>query len=147
MGQLNLQDGAIVYVDSAIFIYTLQSEQKYFSTLNVFWAKFQSREIEIVTSELTLMETLVQPLKLSDSQRINSYERFLTKSDIQLIPISRQILKEAAQLRAIKRIKTPDAIHASTASHHGCTMFFTNDRGFQNTPGLQVIILDQVLES
>jgi predicted nucleic acid-binding protein len=147
MGQLDLQDGAIIYVDSAIFIYTLQSEQKYFSILNVFWAKFQSRKIEIVTSELTLMEILVQPLKLSDSQRINGYERFLTESDIQLVPISRKILKEAAQLRSIKSIKTPDAIHASTAIHHGCTMFFTNDRGFQNTPGLQVIILDQVVDS
>jgi predicted nucleic acid-binding protein len=147
MGRLNIEDGAIVYVDSVIFIYTLQSDQKYFSILNVFWEKFQSRKIQILTSELALMEILVQPLKLSDSQRITGYERFLTESNIQLIPISRQILKKAAQLRSIKRIKTPDAIHASTAIHHGCTIFFTNDRGFQNTPGLQVLILDQVLES
>lgn len=74
MGRLNLQDGAIVYVDSAIFIYTLQSDQRYFSILNAFWEKFQSR------------------------------------------------------MRSIKRMKTPDAIHASTAVHHGCTVFFTNDR-------------------
>ena len=93
------------------------------------------------------MEILVQPLKLSDSPRIKGYERFLTESSIQLMPISRQILKEAAQLRSIKRIKTPDAIHASTSIHYGCTIFFTNDRGFQNTPGLQVVILNQVMES
>ena len=80
-----------------------------------FWEKFQSRKIQIVTSELTLMEILVQPLKLSNSQIIRGYERFLTESDIQLMPISRQILKEVAQLRSIKRIKTLDAIHASTA--------------------------------
>jgi len=115
MGRLNIQDSAIVYVDSAIFIYTLQSDQRYFSILNVFWEKFQSRKIQIVTSELTLKEILVQPLKLSDSQRIRGYERFLTESDIQLMPISRQILKEVAQLRSIKKIKTLDTIHASTA--------------------------------
>jgi predicted nucleic acid-binding protein len=147
MGRLNLESGAIVYVDSAIFIYTLQSDEKYFSILNVFWEKFQSRKIQVVTSELALMEILVQPLKLADSQRIKGYERFLTESNIQLVPVSRQILKEAAQLRSMKRIKTPDAIHASTAIHHGCTVFFTNDRGFQNTPGLQVLILDQVMQS
>jgi predicted nucleic acid-binding protein len=145
MGGLNLEDGAIVYVDSAIFIYTLQSEQRYFTILNVFWEKFQAGKIQIVSSELALMEILVQPLKLSDSQRVKGYERFLTESNIQLMPINRQILKEAAQLRSIKRIKTPDAIHASTAIHYGCTIFFTNDRGFQNTPGLQVLILDQVM--
>jgi PIN domain nuclease of toxin-antitoxin system len=115
MGRLNIQDSAIVHVDSAIFIYTLQSDQRYFSILNVFLGKFQSRKIQIVTSELTLMEILVQPLKLSDSQRIRGYEKFLTESDIQLMPISRQILKEVAQLRSIKRIKTLDTIHASTA--------------------------------
>jgi predicted nucleic acid-binding protein len=147
MGRLDLQDGAIVYVDSAIFIYTLQSDPRYFSILNPFWEKFQSRKIQVVTSELTLMEILVQPFKLADSKRIEGYERFLTESSIQLMPISRQILKEAAQLRSIKRIKTPDAIHASTAINYGCTIFFTNDRGFQNTPGLQVVILDQIVES
>ena len=87
MERLDLQDGAIVYVDSAIFIYTLQSEQKYSSILDLFWQKFQSRKIQIVTSELALMEILVQPFKLSDSQRIGGYKRFLTESDIQLMPI------------------------------------------------------------
>jgi predicted nucleic acid-binding protein len=89
MGRLDLQDGEIVYVDSAIFIYTLQSDPRYFPILNPFWEKFQSRKIQVVTSELTLMEILVQPFKLADSRRIEGYERFLTKSSIQLIPISR----------------------------------------------------------
>jgi predicted nucleic acid-binding protein len=147
MGRLNLKNDAIVYLDSAIFIYTLQSDERYFSTLSILWQKFQARTIQIVTSELSLMEILVHPFNLSDISTIEYYEKFMTESNLQLIPISRQILKEAARLRSIKNIKTPDAIHASTAIQHSCTMFLTNDRGFQNIPGLPSMILDRVIQS
>jgi predicted nucleic acid-binding protein len=147
MGQLNLADGAIVYIDTAIVIYTLEGNENYLASLEPLWVKFQSGDIELMTSELTLMEVLVQPLKINNLELAADYEEFLTDSTIQLLPISRAILKNAAQLRSIKNIKTPDAIHASTAIQHSCTIFLTNDRGFQNTPGLPVMILDQVIQS
>jgi predicted nucleic acid-binding protein len=147
MGQLNLADGAIVYIDTAIVIYTLEGNTSYLASLEPLWTKFQSGNIELMTSELTLMEVLVQPLKTNNLELAADYEEFLTNSTIQLLPVSRVILKNAAQLRSVKNIKTPDAIHASTAIQHSCTIFLTNDRGFQNTPGLPVMILDQVIQS
>jgi predicted nucleic acid-binding protein len=147
MGQLNLADGAIVYIDTAIVIYTLEGNTSYLASLEPLWTKFQSGNIELMTSELTLMEVLVQPLKTNNLELAADYEEFLTDSTIQLLPISRPILKNAAQLRSVKNIKAPDAIHASTAIQHSCTIFLTNDRGFQNTPGLPVMILDQVIQS
>jgi predicted nucleic acid-binding protein len=147
MGQLNLADGAIVYIDTAIVIYTLEGNTSYLASLEPRWTKFQSGNIELMTSELTLMEVLVQPLKTNNLELAADYEEFLTNSTIQLLPVSRVILKNAAQLRSVKNIKTPDAIHASTAIQHSCTIFLTNDRGFQNTPGLPVMILDQVIQS
>jgi predicted nucleic acid-binding protein len=147
MGQLNLADGAIVYIDTAIVIYTLEGNTSYLASLEPLWTKFQSGNIELMTSELTLMEVLVQPLKTNNLELAADYEEFLTNSTIQLLPVSRVILKNAAPLRSVKNIKTPDAIHASTAIQHSCTIFLTNDRGFQNTPGLPVMILDQVIQS
>ena len=147
MGQLNLKEGAIIYLDASIIIYTLEGNIKYLEYLRSLWTKFQSEEIEIMTSELTLTEILIQPFKSRDSLLIADYEDFLTNSSIQLISISRSILKTAAEIRATKRIKTPDAIHAATAIQHPCTMFLTNDRGFQNTARLPVVVLDQVIQS
>jgi predicted nucleic acid-binding protein len=147
MGRLAPKNGEIIYIDTAIVIYTIEGNSNYLTALEPLWEQFQTGNIEIMTSELTLMEVLVQPLKHNDATLVTDYEEFLTASSIQLLPIDRTILKNAAQLRSTKNIKTPDAIHASTAMQHSCTMFLTNDRGFQNIPGLPSMILDQVIQS
>jgi hypothetical protein len=45
MGQLNLADGAIVYIDTAIVIYTLEGNASYLASLEMLWTKFQSGNI------------------------------------------------------------------------------------------------------
>ena len=56
------------------------------------------------------------------------------------------ILREAARLRgALPSLKTPDAIHAASAQHHGCALFGTNDRGFRAVLGLPLVLLDDIL--
>jgi predicted nucleic acid-binding protein len=60
------------------------------------------------------------------------------------VPISRQILEAAAQIRAASGLKTPDAIHAATALIEGCTLFVTNDAAFRSIPGLNVAILSEI---
>lgn len=111
------------------------------------WLKLQAGEIEIVSSELILMETLVLPLRNSNSILINAYEQLLISSEMRLIPISQSILRQAANLRATSNLKTPDAIHAATALSVSCNQFLTNDKGFRNVPGLPVVILSEVLAS
>lgn len=61
------------------------------------------------------MEVLVLPLRNVDTSLIADYEQLLFSSEIQLIPISKSVLREAANLRATTNLKTPDAIHAATA--------------------------------
>jgi predicted nucleic acid-binding protein len=147
MGQLAPNNGDTIYIDSAIVIYTLEGNSNYLAALEPLWEQFQAGNIELMTSELTLMEVLVQPLKKNNATLVTDYEKLLTASSIQLLPIDRSILKNAAQLRSTQNIKTPDAIHASTAIQHSCTLFLTNDRDFQNIPGLPSVILDQVIQS
>ncbi len=147
MGQLALPSSAIVYVDTAIFIYTVEAKPAYFTALQPLWQQFQIGDIELITSELTLMEILVTPLRNSDSNLVSDYEQLLTASEIRLLPINQSILKTAAHLRATTNLKTPDAIHASTAMNHTCTIFLTNDRGFQSTSNLPVLILSEVMQA
>jgi predicted nucleic acid-binding protein len=148
MGQLALNSSAIVYVDTAILIYTVEANPAYFTALQPLWQQFQAGDIELITSELTLMETLVTPLRKSDSILVSDYEQLLTASEIKLLPINQSILKTAAYLRATTNLKTPDAIHASTAINNSCTIFLTNDRGFQNNAlNLPVLILSEVIQA
>lgn len=54
---------------------------------------------------------------------------------------------EKATLRATTNLKTPDAIHATTALSVNSSFFLTNDRAFRNAPTLPTIILDDVIAS
>jgi predicted nucleic acid-binding protein len=115
--------------------------------LQPLWLKFQIGEIEIVSSELILMETLVLPLRNADTFLLDAYEQLLFSEEMRLIPINQSILRQAANLRATTHLKTPDAIHAATALSVSCNQFITNDKGFRNVSGLPVVILNEVLAS
>jgi predicted nucleic acid-binding protein len=147
MGTLNIPASSLVYVDTSTVIYSVEKFPEYVPLLAPLWLKLQAGEIEIVSSELILMETLVLPLRNSNSILINAYEQLLISSEMRLIPISQSILRQAANLRATSNLKTPDAIHAATALSVSCNQFITNDKGFRNVPGLPVVILSEVLAS
>lgn len=147
MGQLNLPSSATIYLDTQVIIYTVEANPNYYSLLQPLWLKFQTGEIELMTSELTLLETLVFPLRNANTILVRDYEQLLLSSEIELVPITQSVLRAAANLRANTNLKTPDAIHAATAISEGCTLFLTNDNGFRNVPNLSVVILSDVLAS
>ena len=147
MGQLNISAGSIVYVDTAIIIYSMERFSDYFPLLEPMWRQLQTSEIQVITSELTLLETLVMPLRNGNTDLIDRYEGILLSSEISLIPISQTVLKQAASLRSTTNLKTPDAIHAATALNLNCTIFLTNDAGLRNIPALSVVVLKDILNT
>lgn len=147
MGQLVIPPNSKVYIDTVVAIYSVEWNREYFELLRPLWLKFQSEEIELISSELILMETLVLPLRNEDALLINAYEELLLSEPMQLVPINQSILRQAANLRAANSLKTPDAIHAATAMSVNCDLFITNDNGFRNLAELPVVILSEVLSS
>src|SRR2546430_6724068 len=70
----------------------------------------------VVSSELILLETLVGPLRSGDATLGASREALWQQANTALLPITQDVLREAARLRAlIVGLKSPDAIHAATA--------------------------------
>lgn len=145
MGQLNLPNGSNIYIDSVVLIYTLQGNLGFHKLLEPLWTKFETSNISITSSELIIPEVLVSPLRNGDANLICHYESLLFHSGITLIPISREILLLATELRAKHRLKTPDAIHAATSIYTNCRRFITNDQGFRNIAGLPVVVLSELL--
>lgn len=146
MGSLTLPLGSNVYVDAQIAIYTIERFPKYSGILQPMWIGAQAGEFTVVSSERTLLETLVLPLRNRNTALASDFENLWTRPHITLLPIASSILREAAQLRAsIPALRTPDAIHAATALHFGCAVFVTNDHGFHRVPGLSLAVLDEVL--
>lgn len=146
MGALVLPSYAPVYVDANLLIYTVERVQPYVQALDRFWLDASARHLDVVTSELSLLEVLVGPLKAGDSVLEADFRRvLLTSRQLALVSISRPILERAARLRAaVPGLKTPDAIHAATALEEQCGLLLTNDPGFRQIPNLNVTLLNQI---
>ena len=145
MGALTLPASGLVYIDTMTLIYTVERYPAYWPLLEPMWQAAQAGTIEIVSSELTLLESLVGPLKKGDPALEQAYEQALLGTEMRLQSITQSILREAARLRATTKLRTPDALHAATGQQVRCVLFVTNDVGFRGVPGLPVVILDDLL--
>jgi predicted nucleic acid-binding protein len=141
LGQLTIPVSSKVYLDTSPIIFSVEKHVDYWQMMIPLWQLLKANEIEVFTSELTLLETLVQPIKLNNQTLITAYQTLLTQSDIQLLPISIGVLQNSANLRAKQNFKTPDAIHASTAILENCDYLITNDYGFNRLSNINVIVL------
>ena len=144
MGALSVPASGAVYVDTAPVIYTVERHSDYESLLRPLWAALDAGTIEVITSELTLLETLVKPLRDGNQSLTEDYEKLLTVTSIKMQPITTRILLDAARLRAATNLKTPDAIHAATALAAGCVQFLTNDTDYRKVNSLPVIVLKEL---
>lgn len=58
-----------------------------------------------------------------------------------------EIADRAARLRADLHLRTPDALQAATALVCQATGLISNDPAFERLSGLEVLILDELLEA
>jgi predicted nucleic acid-binding protein len=145
VGSLTLPSSGAVYADTSLFIYGIENVQPYATVLAPLWAAASAGTITVVSSELTLMETLVGPYQRNDAVLAADYEAVLRQSGVRAVPITEAVLRTAARLRAVTPgLRTPDAIHAATSSLNSCRLFLTNDKGFKRLSSLTVVVLDEV---
>jgi predicted nucleic acid-binding protein len=148
MGSLILPSSGPVYADAQIFIYSVEKHPIYALTLRPLWEAVARGDLEVLSSELTLVETLVGPLKQGDATLETDYENFFASPGIRLLPITSSILRAGARLRAnLNSLRTPDAIQAATGHSCSCSLFLTNDQIFRRISGLPVVLLDDVVKS
>jgi predicted nucleic acid-binding protein len=99
-----------------------------------------------VTSTITLTELLVKPYRsLQEGEVRQIYHVLLTYPNLEWIAPDLEIADTAAQLRAIYKLATPDALQAATAVRSGATGFVTNDASFERIQAFEALILDRLL--
>lgn len=146
MGPLMPPVGSKVYLDANIIIYSVELIAPYAGLLFPIWHGAAIGTHTLLTSSLSLLETLVGPLKSGNASLEADYRRLLQgTSDLRLVPITDPILEQAARLRATTNLKTPDAIHAATALIENCALFVTNDPAFRHVPSLTVVVLSDLV--
>lgn len=143
---VNAIRGERVYLDTNIFIYAIEGYPDFIDELNQLFDNIDAGNLRAFTSELTLAEVLVRPFIDGNLEIQSVYQQALQSSEVlEVVAVSRDVLIEAARLRAIANLRLPDAIHGATAILSGCETFLTNDRRLTALPGIEVVVLSEVM--
>ena len=146
MGLLNSLQADRIYFDVNIWIYALEGYPTFITELTALLQAIDQGKLTAVTSELSLAEALTKPMKNQDQNTQLLYQQAISnRANVEVLPIDRAILIKAAQLRAVTKLKLPDAIHAATALSSRCSTFLTNDKGFFTVPELTTVLLSDVI--
>jgi len=134
-----------VYLDTNIFVYALEGFERFEPLLSDLFKQIQDGQLRAVTSELTLAEVLVKPLADGETEICAAYTAAVQDSGgLEVVPITREVLIEAAGIRAKTGVRLPDAIHIATSILSGCQTFLTNDKSIREIPNMKVIYLSDL---
>ncbi len=136
-----------VALDTVAFIYFIEEHPAYLPIVEPVFQAIDTGHCKGVTSGVTLLEVLVVPYRAGNLDLANRYEALLTRSrHLRLIEPTRDQLRAAAHVRAVHRVRTPDALQLAAALVGGCSVFVTNDRDLPSVTGLRVLQLNRYLE-
>ena len=133
-------------LDTSVFIYQLEANPRYVGLTDPIFTWLELPDHAAVTSTITMTELLVQPYRDSGEQRAGAFYALLaTYPNLDWIAPSLEVADIAARIRAVHRLRTPDALQAATAVHAHVTGLVTNDPVFARVEAFETLVLDHLL--
>ena len=146
MGQLSerVVTHSVIGLDTSVFIYHLEAHPDYQPLTQELLAGVETGQWKAITSTVTVMELTVRPWQLDRPAVAREYEALLAHfPNLVLADVTRDVARQAAQLRARYRVRPADALQVATALIHGAKVFVTNDRSLTRlAPMLDIVMLD-----
>ncbi|MFI5014706.1 MAG: type II toxin-antitoxin system VapC family toxin [Hyphomicrobiales bacterium] len=129
-----------VYLDTNVVIRGMERTDAGAGEVGRLTELAESGKLALVTSELTLSEVLVGPIKLRDDLLVKAYLDMLTKDrGFELCPVTGDVLIESSHVRARSSARLPDSVHVATAVLAGCRLIVSYDRRLRDLSDLDVI--------
>jgi len=131
-------------LDTSLFIYHLESHPRYAPLTQLVLGEVESGRRTAVASVIALMELTVRPWQLGREAVAREYEaRLVHFPNLTLAEVTRDVARQAAQLRARFELRRADALHVATALIHEASVLVTNDRKLKRVDSLlSVIVLE-----
>jgi uncharacterized protein len=136
-----------VLIDSCVWIYHFEQHPEFAAAAARVVQSLEEGHFRGIVSELTLLELAVRPLQLGRQDVADEYELLLSYfPNVQLEPVSRAVLMDAASLRARYRLRTPDAILVATGIRSAATAAVTNGEGWKvlRESGIEAVLLTEL---
>lgn len=136
-----------VFIDTAPLIYYLENSSLYMESIQKFFRMCIEKDIQLVTSAVTVEEYLVFPYSSGRMEFADNFKRFVQYMNIEVIDdIDSEIAEQAAKIRGqYKTFKAMDALQIATAVVSGCDMFFTNDKQLRQEKELPCMTMDDLV--
>jgi predicted nucleic acid-binding protein len=136
----------IVGVDTMVFIYHLEGDERFGPFTRTLFSSVESGEYKAVTSTITLLETLVKAKEIGDEEMRDDYYYTLTSfPNLKLRPVDEEVAEVAAEIRARQKLRTPDALQLATCLVEGASGFVTNDDRLRKIKDPKIIIMGDYL--
>jgi predicted nucleic acid-binding protein len=150
MGRLTerIRSFSVIGLDTAIFIYHFEENPTYLPLTRELLSSIEMGERKGVTSAITLMEIIVKPFALGRIDVARKYEAMLVNfPNLDIVDLDRDVIRQAARLRAEYRIRPPDALQVNASLLYGADVYITNDGSLKRLQDkLDVIILDDFVD-
>ena len=142
-----LRAAHLVGLDSVIFIYHFEEHPRYQELCTEGFDAMEAGAIQVVTSTVTLVEVLGQPLAKGAQELASRYAQYLRGGpSLTLRSLDPDLALRAAQLRARYQIRTPDAVQVAAAIEFGAPLFVTNDDRVRKVTEIEVVVLERWLQ-
>ena len=132
-----------VFLDTTPLIYFLDNDENFGNKAKAVFEEILSNGKTLVSSVVTCEEYLVYPYRTNNQEKIDVFFEFMEACGIELIPISVEIAKKAAEIRAeYKDFKAMDSLQLAVAVCSGCDIFLTNDKQLRQFKDIRCITVE-----
>lgn len=132
-----LAAGALVLVDTAPIIYTLEGNARFARRFAPLFQRHAAGELLLAVTTVTIAEVLVGPLRAGEEGLARRYRAALEAW--QVVELTADIAESAARLRGAHGLKLPDAVQVASALAIGADALVTHDRDFAPVRGLRIL--------
>jgi len=146
----DLPSGQCVALDAMSFIYFFEQHPRHCGPSADWFRRIAAGGVTAVVSALVLTEILVPYFTAGRAERATALGREIrTYPNLRVAGVDEAIATDAARLRAVYNLRTPDAIHVATALQHGAQWIVTNDRQLKRVEqeGLRIWLYDEQVDA
>ncbi len=145
--QIIIENHSCLLLDSCIWMHHIEDHPHYSFLTTAILDRVASGASQAVSSELSLLEIKLYPLRQGREDIADEYELLMDAfPNFTLCPIDRTVLHIAGLLRVRYGLKTPDAIILASGLQNGATCAITNDVGWKKVKEMEILCLDDCLE-
>lgn len=118
-----------IALDTNVIIYKLENATRYSQLVEPVFGLLNRGRIAIILSRVVEMEALVRPLRDNDRAAVDVLTLLFARTpNLRVRDVDQAIAHRAADVRAITRLRAPDAIIAATALEERCEALIGNDK-------------------